>query len=578
MRLPISYDDVKRLLLGRKLITEEDWASAEKNASRRRRGIEEVLIERGFFTESYLYEMIAAELKIPYVNLRMIKIEDAIMRMLPEEIAQETRSIAFGQEKAHGLIKVACMNPLDQEILAKVQQTLGQQIEVYLTGEKSFRYAARLYNTNVKEELLQVINEHLHVPTDRDEAAEFELPVVKIFDIMLEYAFLEQASDIHVEPLSDAVLVRFRIDGDLQDKIELPLAIREGLIARIKILANLKIDEHRVPQDGRLSFKIDEDEESARVSIIPTLYGEKAVLRLLSEETENLSLQDIGLTKANLDIVIHNVGKPYGMVLVVGPTGSGKTTTLYAILNFLNTEDVNISTIEDPVEYGIRRVNQTQVNTTAGYTFASGLRSLLRQDPDIIMIGEIRDGETAQIAVRAALTGHLMLSTLHTNNAAAAPARLLDMGVEPFLVSSTLNVVIAQRLVRRVCIECIVTYKLSAAEIKSLSGEYDLRAIVVRMQKLGALDKTITGFSQLHFYRGKGCARCHHTGYVGRLGVMEVLGNTHAIQQATIKHMSSEDLEVIALQEGMVPIFDDAMQKALLGQTTLEEVLRISRE
>lgn len=577
MRLPISYDEVKKLLLSRKLITEGDWASAEKNASRRRRGIEEVLMERGFFAESYLYELIAAELKIPYINLRTIKIDDAIMRMLPEEIAQETRCIAFGQEKTKGTIKVACMNPLDQDTVAKVQQTLGQPALLHLTGEKSFRYAVRLYNTNVKEELLQVINQHLH-PSEKDSDEEFELPVVKIFDIMLEYAFLEQASDIHIEPLSDAVLVRFRIDGDLQDKIELPLAIREALIARIKILANLKIDEHRIPQDGRLSFKIDEDEESARVSVIPTLYGEKAVLRLLSEETENLSLQDIGLTKANLDIAIRNVRKPYGMILVVGPTGSGKTTTLYAILNFLNTEDVNISTIEDPVEYGVRRINQTQVNTVAGYTFASGLRSLLRQDPDIIMIGEIRDGETAQIAVRAALTGHLMLSTLHTNNAAAAAARLLDMGVEPFLVSSTLNVVIAQRLVRRICIECIVTYKLSATEIKSLSDEYDLRAIVARMQKLGALDKTVTGFSRLHFYRGKGCARCHHTGYVGRLGVMEVLANTHAIQQATIKRMSSEDLEVIALQEGMVPIFDDAMQKALLGQTTLEEVLRISRE
>lgn len=577
MRLPISYEEVKKLLLSRKLIVEGDWASAEKNASRRRRGIEEVLMERGFFTDSYLYEMIAAELKIPFINLRTIKIDDAVMRMIPEAIALETRCIAFGQEKTNGSIKIACMNPLDQEVVAKVQQTLGQQTVLHLTGEKSFRYAARLYNTNVKEELLQVINQHLHGPDNKSED-EFELPVVKIFDIMLEYAFLEQASDIHIEPLSDAVLVRFRIDGDLQDKIELPLPIREALIARIKILSNLKIDEHRIPQDGRLSFKIDEDEESARVSIIPTLYGEKAVLRLLSDETENLSLQDIGLTKANLDIAIHNVRKPYGMILVVGPTGSGKTTTLYAILNFLNTEDVNISTIEDPVEYGVRRINQTQVNIVAGYTFASGLRSLLRQDPDIIMIGEIRDGETAQIAVRAALTGHLMLSTLHTNNAAAAAARLLDMGVEPFLVSSTLNVVIAQRLVRRVCIECIVTYKLSAAEIKSLSDEYDLRAIVLRMQKLGAVDKTVTGFSQLHFYRGKGCARCHLTGYVGRLGVMEVLANTHAIQQATIKRMSSEDLEVIALQEGMVPIFDDAMQKALLGQTTLEEVLRISRE
>jgi len=289
-------------------------------------------------------------------------------------------------------------------------------------------------------------------------------------------------------------------------------------------------------------------------------------------------LQEIGLTKKNHELVSKNIEKPFGMILVVGPTGSGKTTTLYAVLNILNTEGVNISTIEDPIEYGIRRVNQTQVNMTAGYTFASGLRSLLRQDPDTIMIGEIRDGETAQIAVRAALTGHLVLSTLHTNNAAGAPARLLDMGVESFLVASTLNIVIAQRLVRRICIECITSYKLSAAEIKALAREYDLSDILTQMKKLNVVDKSITKFSELNFYKGKGCQRCHHSGYTGRTGVMEVLVNSHAIQQATIKHLSSEDIETIAIQEGMVSIFDDAMQKALLGATTLQEVLRITRE
>lgn len=577
MKIPISSEELKDLLIKQKSITEVDWINAEHNANRRRRGVEDVLIERGFFTETFLYELIAAKLKVPYVNLRMVKVEDVVVRQLPEEVSRECRCIAFASNADQQSIKVACVNPLDTQTIARVEQTLAKRVEVYLTNEKSYRYASRLYNTDLKEELVGVINQYVR-DTQGKAPVNIELPVVKIFDIVLEYALLEQASDIHIEPLADAVLIRFRIDGELQDKIELPLAVREALVARVKILANLKIDEHRIPQDGRLSFKIEEDEESARVSVIPTLYGEKIVLRLLADETQNITLQDIGFGKKNLDIILKNIKKPFGMILVVGPTGSGKTTTLYAILNILNNEDVNISTIEDPIEYGIRRVNQTQVNTMAGYSFASGLRSLLRQDPDIIMIGEIRDGETAQIAVRAALTGHLVLSTLHTNNAAGVPPRLLDMEVEPFLVASTLNVVVAQRLVRRICRECILSYKLTPAEIKALSKEFDLHLIIRRMQDVGVIDRRVQHFSDLTLYRGKGCPHCHATGYSGRVGIMEVLENTHAIQQATIKHLSSEDLEAIALQEGMIPIFDDAMQKALMGITTLEEVLRITRD
>lgn len=578
MKLPIAYEELKALLLERKLITVDDWNAAEKNASRRRRGIEDVLTERGFFTETYLYEMIAQALKLPYVSLRGVKIDDATFRLLPEQVAQETHCIVFGLvSPKKDTVKVATLTPRDQQALVAAQAAINRPCEWYLMNERSYRYALKLYSADIKEGLLGIINEYIQNAQSSTQGG-FDVPVVKIFDKVLEYAMLEQASDIHVEPLSDAVLVRFRIDGDLQDKIELPLNFKDALIARIKILSNLKIDEHRVPQDGRLVFMIDEIEESARVSVIPTLYGEKVVLRLLSDEAQNLTLQDIGLTKKNHELVLRAIRKPYGMILVVGPTGSGKTTSLYAVLNILNTEDVNISTIEDPIEYGVRRVNQTQVNTGAGYTFASGLRSLLRQDPDIIMIGEIRDGDTAQIAVRAALTGHLVLSTLHTNSAAGAIPRLLDMEVEPFLVASTVNIVIAQRLVRRICIECITSYHLSTAVVKSLSKEYDLRAMLERMQKLAVVDKSVEHFHDLPFYKGKGCIRCHHSGYSGRVGVMEVLINSHAVQQATIKRMSSEDFEVIALQEGMVPIFDDAMQKALLGLTTLEEVLRISRE
>lgn len=576
MQLPLSHEELKKLLLRERVITENDWDDALRNANRRRRGIEEVLIERGFFAENYLFELIASTLGAPYANLRLVKINDRILRSVPEDIARQTKCIAFGEDAKTGIVKIGCVNPFDKDAIATIGRALGRPVSSHLISDKNFRFALKLYTSDINEQLLAIVNSYVGGPAEGEAVA--EVPVVKLFDILLEYALVEQASDIHIEPLTDAVLIRFRVDGDLQDKIELPLSLKDPLIARVKILSNLKLDEHRVPQDGRLAFTVDEAEESARVSVIPTLYGEKIVLRILSDEMQNFSLSDIGFSKQNLDLITRNIKKPFGMILVVGPTGSGKTTTLYAVLNVLNTEDVNIATIEDPIEYGIRRVNQTQVNTIAGYTFASGLRALLRQDPDTIMIGEIRDGETAQIAVRAALTGHLVLSTLHTNNAAGAPPRILDMGVEPFLAASTINIVVAQRLVRRICTDCIASYALSEAEIRALSREYDLRAILGRVQKLGAVDPKIQHFSELAFYKGKGCARCHTTGYSGRVGVMEVLENSHAIQQAIIKNMSSEDIEAIAIQEGMVPLFDDAMQKALLGITTLEEVLRISRE
>ena len=577
MLLPISHDQLKELLFKEKLITQADWDSSHTNAKRRRRGVEEVIIERGFVSETYLYELISSFLKVPLVNLRTTKVDETALRMIPEELARQARCVVFAKDEQRQAVKVACVDPTNQTDLALVSQALGLNMALHYTSERSFRFAMRLYNSNAKEELLKIINEYVE-SSKGQVLASIDLPIVKIFDIVLEYALLEQASDIHIEPLSDAVLVRFRVDGELQDKIELPLSVKDALIARIKILSNLKIDEHRVPQDGRLSFKIDEEEESARVSVIPTLYGEKLVMRLLSEEAQNFNLQNVGLSKANLETVMKNIQKTFGMILVVGPTGSGKTTTLYAVLNILNTEDVNISTIEDPIEYGIRRVNQTQVNTVAGYTFAGGLRALLRQDPDVIMIGEIRDGETAQIAVRAALTGHLVLSTLHTNNAAGAAPRILDMGVEPFLAASTINIVIAQRLVRRICIECITSFILSGNEIKGLSKEYDLHAILARLQKLGVVDKSVQHFSELTFYKGKGCSRCHHTGYLGRVGVMELLVNSHAVQQATIAHSSADKIQEIAVSEGMVTIFDDAMQKAILGVTTLEEVLRVAKD
>ncbi|MFA5127030.1 MAG: ATPase, T2SS/T4P/T4SS family [Patescibacteria group bacterium] len=573
--LPISQEELKAILLKSGVIKETDWQEAEKNSQRRRRGIDEVLIERGFFNERYLYEIIGDAIKIPYVNLRKRRIDPEAIAQLDAKVAEAAQAIPFAAD--NDAIKIAFVDPRNKQNVEAVQSSLNKSIKVFMTSQRNFAFAFRLYQRDIKEELNNIINS---VASDGNHGGheEVDVPIIKIVDAILEYAMFEQASDIHIEALPDAVVVRFRVDGDLHDEVELPASLHDAIVARVKILSNLRIDEHRIPQDGRFSFKIANEEESVRVSVIPAFYGEKVVMRLLTDEAQNLNLQDIGFSEKNAKIMEKQIEKPYGMILVVGPTGSGKTTTLYAVLNILNTEDVNICTIEDPIEYGVHRVNQTQVNTQAGYTFANGLRSLLRQDPDIIMIGEIRDNETAQIAVRAGLTGHLVLSTLHTNNASGAPPRLLDMDVEPFLVASTLNVVIAQRLVRRICQDCIYSFKLKKEEIESLSKEINLVDMLARFKTLGVVKDNVKSFAELTFYRGKGCARCHNTGYAKRVAVMEILQNTEAVQKCIIRNASSAEIAKAAMDYGMVTIFEDGLQKALLGITTIEEVLRIKRE
>ncbi len=573
-KLPISQDELKQLLLSTQVIKEKDWVEAAENAHRRRRGVEEILIERGFFNNRYLYELIGDKLGFAYVNLRKRKLKPEVLNELPEKIVREAQAIPF--ELDGNTLSVAFVSPKSVTKVDLVKKTTSKKIKIFLTSYKNFIYGAHLYEKDIKEELSNIINDK--ILKEKGESVDIELPVIKIVDAILEAAVFELASDIHMEALPDAVVVRFRIDGDLHDKVELPLEIHDALVARIKILSNLRIDEHRVPQDGRFSFKIEGEEESVRVSVIPAFYGEKVVMRLMTDESHDLTLEDLGFTDSNMEMMKRQLDKPFGMILVTGPTGSGKTTTLYAILNVLNTEDVNISTIEDPIEYGISRINQTQVNVKAGYDFATGLRSLLRQDPDIIMIGEIRDKETAQIAVRAGLTGHLVLSTLHTNNATGAPPRLLDMEVEPFLVASTLNVVIAQRLVRKICLDCIESFHLNEQQLVSLSKEFNLNDMLNRFKQLGVVKQEVNSFSELTFYRGKGCERCHNSGYAGRTSVFEIMENTEPVQNCIIKNASSNEIEKAAVEQGMVTIFEDGMQKALLGVTTIEEVLRIKRE
>ena len=427
----------------------------------------------------------------------------------------------------------------------------------YYASSADIKKALGQYKKNIRAAFDKAIEENIKQATpesDPAKAAE-KLPIIKVLDTIFEYAVAERASDIHIETQQVEVVVRFRIDGSLRDIVKLPRGIETALVARIKILSNLRIDEHRIPQDGRHKFNVDDDVISLRISIIPGFYGENVVMRLLAESARPLSLDELGVTGRNLELLTSNMEKPHGMILVTGPTGSGKTTTLYSVLNILNEADVKICTIEDPIEYSVARINQIQVNPKAGMDFAAGLRALLRHDPNIIMVGEIRDQETAQIAVHAALTGHLVLSTLHTNDAPGTIPRLLDMGVEGYLVASTTNVIMAQRLVRKLCQACLIEYKPDKEILDTLTN--DLK-IDVRAQK---------------FYKSKGCDECRKRGFKGRIGIYEVLGMSDPLRKLIGARAPSDIIRKQAITEGMITMLQDGLNKVASGLTTIEEVM-----
>jgi type II secretory ATPase GspE/PulE/Tfp pilus assembly ATPase PilB-like protein len=393
-----------------------------------------------------------------------------------------------------------------------------------------------------------------------------DISIIKLVNSIVYYAYTSRASDIHIDPSEQKVSVRFRIDGVMHNIFAFPKDIQEEVISRIKVLSGLRTDEHQAAQDGRFRFKAEKDSFDVRVSITPTYYEENVVMRILAEPETGFSVDSIGFSKKNLDIVKRNINKPYGMILLTGPTGSGKTTTLYAILKELNKPEVSIITIEDPIEYSLEGIEQIQTNQRTGLTFAAGLRSILRQDPNVIMVGEIRDEETAGISVNAALTGHLLLSTLHTNDAATTLPRLLDMNIEAFLISSTVNIVVSQRLVRKVCLTCKIKKELTPEEIKSL--EATLPKSYLRNKDISKLD----------FYEGKGCKECDNSGYKGRIAIHEVLEVTESIRKAIMAQATAATIRDIAVLEGMVPIVQDGLEKVEQGVTSIEEVLRVMHE
>ncbi len=578
MQLPKKL--LKEILTKKKIVTPKKWETIVEEADKNNTNIVKYLQEKRIINEELLYETIASYFKLPFVSLRDYKIRKDILYLIPESVAQTHKIVVF--QKTPEECKVATTSPEDIQIIEFIKKKLGTNVKVYITTPSALNEILKQYHKGLKtefKELTKITEEAKKVKLEGKEKLKElaeDLPIIRIVDTLLEYAIFEKASDIHIEPTEKDTIVRYRIDGVMHKVMTLPKNTQPGIVARIKVLANLKLDEHRLPQDGRFKIKTPEYQVSFRVSIIPVFDGEKIVMRLLDEKGQILSLEKLGFQNRPLQILKRNIHKPHGMILVTGPTGSGKTTTLYSILNILNKPTVNICTIEDPIEYRMPGINQSQVNPKVGFTFASGLRAFLRQDPDIIMVGEIRDQETAEIAVHAAMTGHLVLSTLHTNDTVTTIPRLGDMNIPSFLIATTTNIIIAQRLVRRICPDCITSYKLNNESLKDLKKMVDINSILETLKR----EKIIAqkDIKNILFYKGKGCKKCNNEGYKGRIGIYEILEITPTISELINKKASPEEIKKQARREGMISIIEDGFIKAQQGITTIEEVLRVTKE
>lgn len=598
MHIPDSL--VEKLLLGGKTLTKDKLATLREQNNDNKQTLQDIVIRQNIISEKDLTKLYADEIEVPFIELKPKEIKADHLKLLPERIARQYNAVVFGNE-TDGSAQLAMEDPDDIQALNFLQKQLGNKLKVYVTTSSLLQGALDQYKGNISNELTKVIADDGGIEdageVDENDLAE-DSPVAQTVNIIIEYGIKAGASDVHIEPREDYVMVRYRIDGLLREANKLPRKLLGALVSRIKILSNLKIDEHRAPQDGRFKINVSGQTYALRVSTLPILDGEKVVMRILNESSKPANFAELGFWGTALANMKQAIVQPHGMVLVTGPTGSGKSTTLFSVLSSLNTPNVNISTVEDPVEYHIVGANQTQVNPMAGMTFSNGLRALLRQDPNIIMIGEIRDGETADLAVQASLTGHLVFSTLHTSDAATCLPRLLDMGVEPFLIASTVRVVIAQRLVRRLCIDCRESFSPDTATLKQLDKSFGLSnnggvkrinelETVARQDGIGgvsskndptSLSTTSSEIKQLWKAHDGGCDSCNHTGYKGRIGIYEVLDNSPEVQKMIVTSSTSEAIESASISEGMLTMQLDGFVKALCGQTTIEEVLRVTAE
>lgn len=556
--------------------------------------LQDLVIKYDLMSDRDMTHLYSKEIKVPFVELDPKEIDHKTIKLIPERIARQYNAILF--KVYRGQKRLAMEDPDDIQAIDFIKKYIGQNFKLYIAPKEDILASFDRYREGIASELTKVI-EVQKGKIAEEEVSEKEIaedsPIAQTVNLILEYAISGSASDIHIEPREDFVQIRYRIDGVLREANKLPRNVLSALVSRIKILSNLKIDERRVPQDGRFKVSVGGKMYALRVSTLPITDGEKVVMRILDESNKALTLEELGYWGQSLSSINSAIIQPHGMVLVTGPTGSGKSTSLYSILSILNNPTVNISTVEDPVEYRIVGTNQTQVNPKAGMTFSSGLRALLRQDPNIIMVGEIRDSETADLAVQAALTGHLVFSTLHTNNAATCLPRLLDMGVEPFLIASTTRAVVGQRLVRKLCNVCKQSYQPTAPEVESLLNTFDInkrgglaylkkletQAVAERLGAENGDKSSINGtIDQLWKASDAGCDNCGHSGYKGRMGIYEVLPVSVTIQKLITSNATSTTLQDQAVQEGMVTMQTDGLIKALHGQTSIEEILRVTRE
>ncbi len=600
----ISDALVEKLLLDTSSATAEQIKAAKEENQDDKKPLQDVVIQANLVSEKDLTKLYAAEVDVPFVELKPGDIKHDTLHKIPERIARQYSAVVF-ELNEDGTIMVAMADPDDVQAVSFLKKQLGEKISISVATRSNIAAALDQYRGNIGSELTKVITPDEETDDEEEEISEEDVaedsPVAQTVNLLIEYAIHSGASDIHIEPREEYISVRYRVDGVLREANKLPKKVHGALVSRIKILSNLKIDERRAPQDGRFKIEVSGQTYALRVSTLPITEGEKVVMRVLNESAKALALEELGYWGVSLKSITDAIKQPHGMILVTGPTGSGKSTSLFSVLSLLNKPSINISTVEDPVEYKIPGANQVQLNPKAGMTFASGLRALMRQDPNVIMVGEIRDGETADIGVQAALTGHLVFATLHTNNAATCLPRLLDMGIEPFLIASTVRAVVGQRLVRKLCVDCREQFKPETAFINEIDGIFGVNAPAtmkrihdleqqaldggigaspsgkskVDTAKLSTTDSKITVLYRPH---DGGCASCSHTGYRGRMGIYEVLGGSSDIQQQIIAGATSEQIQETAIKAGMITMQLDGFIKALRGQTSVEEILRVTTE
>lgn len=559
--MPLTESQILSLVKksGLLLLDESTIAKAEDFASKNRSSsLLSSLVESGVITTEQIGTIIANHYNVPYVTLSKESIPADVAHIIPEKIARRQKAVAFARN-ADG-VKVALSDPSNKDLLAMVARKTGERAIAYYANESEIEATIGLYQKALQNTIDELLAEYVKQAT----LYKGDLPIIKVVDELISAAYHDRSSDVHIEPEEKTSLIRFRIDGVLQDVLRVPREVHERIISRIKVLSSLRTDEHLSAQDGKMTEKMEEEDLDIRVSIIPVTQGEKAVLRLLSGHSRQYTLSDLGMDHNDLQKVTKAYNRSFGMILSTGPTGSGKTTSIYSILKILNTREKNIMTIEDPVEYRIQGANQVQVNAKTNLTFANGLRSILRQDPNVIFVGEIRDSETAGIAVNAALTGHLVLSTLHTNDAATTIPRLTDMKVEPFLVASTVNIIIAQRLVRQICSSCKTEEKLQVSEILA---HFPIELV----------QKHFGTATEVTVFKGTGCKICRNTGYSGRLGLFEVLEVTKEIRRLVAEKADSDVIALAAIKEGMKTMLEDGLVKVASGATTLEEIVRVTK-